>query len=113
MVEAEGRARLLADLAWALTAASQDVKRVLDTAAESAAALVGDGAVLRVADAAGFLTDTAVYHRDAEMAAAIRTIVDLPDQRAEGSAMTCRRPPSWRGCAGGAKRWCTGNRCTS
>jgi PAS domain-containing protein len=59
------------------------LQRVLDTAAKSAAALVGDGAVLRVADAAGVLTDTTVYHPDAAKAAAIRAIVELPDQRAQ------------------------------
>jgi hypothetical protein len=54
VASAADRARLLSDLALALTGASTDLDKILDVAARAASALVGDSGVVRVADDAGW-----------------------------------------------------------
>jgi PAS domain S-box-containing protein len=94
--EVEDRARLLADLATALTAASTELDAVLDTAARAASALIGDSGVVQVLDDAGLLGNTKVYHPDPEMtrwmAEMYRVAPYRPDEGNIGEIYRTRRP---------------------
>lgn len=88
----EQRARLLTDLASALTAAATDLDRVLDCAAHATAAIIGDGALIRLVNDDDVFDRAAVHHPDATLTEALRALLPVLGQRAdEGFAGAVRR----------------------
>jgi hypothetical protein len=83
VASAADRARLLSDLALALTGASTDLDKLLDVAARAASALVGDSGVVRVADDAGWPDNTTVYDPDPHAAQVIGDMLRAVPQRAD------------------------------
>jgi hypothetical protein len=91
VVGAEERSRLLADLASALITASTDLDQVVDTAARAVSQLIGDGAVVRLANDQGVFDRVAVHHPDIALAQALRRILPRAGQRVdEGFAAEVR-----------------------
>jgi two-component system, cell cycle sensor histidine kinase and response regulator CckA len=80
---AEERARLLADLASALTAASTDLDSVLDHAARATSRLLGEGAVVRLVNDDGVFGRTAVYHPDPVQVDTFRRLLPRLGQRSD------------------------------
>jgi PAS domain S-box-containing protein len=80
---AEERARLLADLASALTAASTDLDRVLDRAVSATSRLLGDGSVVRLVNDDGVYAWATVHHADPEQAETLRRMLPRLGQRAD------------------------------
>ncbi|MEU4243903.1 ATP-binding protein [Actinoplanes sp. NPDC026619] len=76
-------ARFLADLASALTVASTDLERVVQCAARAASELIGDGAVVRLANDAGVFDRAAVHHPDAASAEMLRLLLPRQHQRVD------------------------------
>jgi two-component system cell cycle sensor histidine kinase/response regulator CckA len=94
--EVEDRARLLADLATALTATSTELDKVLDTAARAASALVGDAGVVQVVNEAGLMEATTVHHPDPQltrwMAEMYRVAPTRLDEGTSGTLSRTRTP---------------------
>jgi PAS domain S-box-containing protein len=95
-VGSERAARLLADLGIALSRASSDLSAVVEIAAETAATVVGDGAVIRLVGEDGRLDHGTVHLADATKAALLRQLIDLqPGWADEGTSAvvaSTRRP---------------------
>ncbi|GAA2531613.1 hypothetical protein Ahu01nite_095430 [Winogradskya humida] len=74
---------MLADLASALTTASTDLDRVVECAALAAAELIGDGAVVRLANDQGIFDRAAVHHPDAGLAELLNQMLPRQQQHVD------------------------------
>jgi two-component system, cell cycle sensor histidine kinase and response regulator CckA len=82
-VGSERSARRLADLGVALSRASTDLTAVVEIAAETAATVVGNGAVIRLVGEDGLLDHSTFYHADATKAALLGQLIELQPVRAD------------------------------